>query len=69
VLLTPIAAMLAFVDPGLAKNADCAALLAQAKSDAVPTKPDDGTVPPKPTDGTVSTRPTDEKTKRTEKPH
>jgi uncharacterized protein involved in outer membrane biogenesis len=28
-LLTPIGAILAFVDPGLAKNADCAALLAQ----------------------------------------
>jgi hypothetical protein len=30
VLLTPLAATIAFVDPGLAKNADCAALLAQA---------------------------------------
>jgi hypothetical protein len=29
-LLTPIAAVLAFVDPGLAKNADCTALMAQA---------------------------------------
>jgi uncharacterized protein involved in outer membrane biogenesis len=34
-LLTPVAAMLAFVDPGLAKDADCAALLAQVKSPAV----------------------------------
>jgi uncharacterized protein involved in outer membrane biogenesis len=32
VLLTPVAAMLAFVDPGLAKDADCAALLAQART-------------------------------------
>jgi uncharacterized protein involved in outer membrane biogenesis len=32
VLLSPVAAMLAFVDPGLAKDADCAALLAQAGS-------------------------------------
>jgi AsmA family protein len=32
VLLTPVAAMLAFVDPGLAKDADCAALLAQARA-------------------------------------
>jgi uncharacterized protein involved in outer membrane biogenesis len=32
VLLTPVAAMLAFVDPGLAKDADCAGLLAQARS-------------------------------------
>ncbi|MDB6102729.1 MAG: AsmA family rane protein [Gammaproteobacteria bacterium] len=31
-LLTPVAALLAFVDPGLAKDADCAALLAQARS-------------------------------------
>jgi uncharacterized protein involved in outer membrane biogenesis len=29
-LLTPVAAVLAFIDPGLAKNADCATLLAQA---------------------------------------
>ena len=29
-VLTPIAAVLAFVDPGLAKNADCSALMAQA---------------------------------------
>jgi uncharacterized protein involved in outer membrane biogenesis len=29
-LLTPIAAILAFVDPGLAKDADCSALVAQA---------------------------------------
>jgi AsmA family protein len=33
-LLTPIAAVLAFVDPGLAKNADCSALMAQAAPDA-----------------------------------
>ncbi len=29
-LLTPVAAMLAFVDPGLAKDQDCSQLLAQA---------------------------------------
>jgi uncharacterized protein involved in outer membrane biogenesis len=33
VLLTPLAAVLAFVDPGLAKDADCAALIAEAKTD------------------------------------
>jgi uncharacterized protein involved in outer membrane biogenesis len=33
-LLTPVAAVLAFIDPGLAKNADCSALLAQATSPA-----------------------------------
>jgi hypothetical protein len=31
-LLTPIAAMLAFVDPGLAKDTDCGALLAEAET-------------------------------------
>jgi len=31
VLLTPVAAMLAFVDPGLAKDSDCGALLAEVK--------------------------------------
>jgi AsmA family protein len=31
VVLTPLAAMLAFVDPGLTKDADCAALIAAAK--------------------------------------
>ncbi|HEY6483497.1 MAG TPA: AsmA family protein [Steroidobacteraceae bacterium] len=30
IVLTPLAAMLAFVDPGLAKDADCAALLARS---------------------------------------
>ncbi|MBV8144351.1 MAG: AsmA family protein, partial [Gammaproteobacteria bacterium] len=30
-LLTPVGAILAFVDPGLAKNQDCAQLLAQAQ--------------------------------------
>jgi uncharacterized protein involved in outer membrane biogenesis len=36
VVLTPLAAVLAFVDPGLAKDADCAALLAQAKTNSTP---------------------------------
>ncbi|HEX3847840.1 MAG TPA: AsmA-like C-terminal region-containing protein, partial [Steroidobacteraceae bacterium] len=35
-ILTPLAAALAFVDPGLAKNADCAALLSSADPDAAP---------------------------------
>ena len=33
-LLTPVAAMLAFVDPGLAKDQDCSQLLAQAHAHA-----------------------------------
>ena len=32
VILTPVAAVLAFVNPGLAHDADCAALLAQAQA-------------------------------------
>jgi uncharacterized protein involved in outer membrane biogenesis len=32
VVLTPLAAVLAFVDPGLTKNADCAALIADANA-------------------------------------
>jgi len=35
VLLTPLAAVLAFVDPGLAKDADCAALMSAAKMNDV----------------------------------
>jgi len=34
--LTPLAAVLAFVDPGLAKDADCGALLAEAQKAGVP---------------------------------
>ncbi len=37
-LLTPVAAMLAFVDPGLAKDQDCSGLLAQAHA-AAPATP------------------------------
>jgi uncharacterized protein involved in outer membrane biogenesis len=31
VLLTPVAAALAFIDPGLAKDKDCAAMMAEAQ--------------------------------------
>ncbi len=37
-LLSPVAAVLAFIDPGLAKNADCSALLDEAKKSGVPLK-------------------------------
>jgi uncharacterized protein involved in outer membrane biogenesis len=37
-LLSPLAAILPFVDPGLAKDADCAALIAEAKADGAPVK-------------------------------
>jgi uncharacterized protein involved in outer membrane biogenesis len=37
-LLTPIAAALAFIDPGLAKDADCSALLNEAKGEGAPVK-------------------------------
>jgi uncharacterized protein involved in outer membrane biogenesis len=33
-LLTPFAAALAFIDPGLAKNKDCAAVMTEARADA-----------------------------------
>jgi hypothetical protein len=35
-VLSPLAAILPFVDPGLAKDADCSALLAQARSQGAP---------------------------------
>lgn len=38
VLLTPLAAILPFVDPGLAKDADCGALLADAKTKGAPVR-------------------------------
>jgi uncharacterized protein involved in outer membrane biogenesis len=37
-LATPLAAVLAFIDPGLAKDADCGALLAEAKRHGAPFK-------------------------------
>ena len=37
-VLSPFAAILAFVDPGLAKNADCAAILSDAKNQGAPVK-------------------------------
>jgi uncharacterized protein involved in outer membrane biogenesis len=36
VLATPLASVLAFIDPGLAKDADCSALLAEARSQGTP---------------------------------
>ena len=36
VLATPLAAVLAFIDPGLAKDADCGALLAEAQQQGAP---------------------------------
>jgi uncharacterized protein involved in outer membrane biogenesis len=50
-LLTPLAAVLAFVDPGLAKNADCAALLAEAQQTKTAPAPGTTTAPPKPNSG------------------
>ena len=37
-VFSPLAAILPFVDPGLAKNADCSALMADAKQTAAPVK-------------------------------
>ncbi|HEY0342806.1 MAG TPA: hypothetical protein VGC34_18530, partial [Steroidobacteraceae bacterium] len=36
VLATPLASVLAFIDPGLAKDADCSALLAEAQQQGAP---------------------------------
>jgi hypothetical protein len=36
VLATPLASVLAFIDPGLAKDADCGALLAEAERQGAP---------------------------------
>jgi hypothetical protein len=36
VLATPLASVLAFIDPGLAKDADCGALLAEAQRQGAP---------------------------------
>jgi AsmA family protein len=41
-LVTPLAAVVAFVDPGLAKDADCASLLAEAQAGGAPVKPTAG---------------------------
>ena len=38
VLLTPLAGVLPFIDPGLAKNADCASLLTEAQQKGAPVK-------------------------------
>lgn len=45
-IATPLAAALAFVDPGLAKNADCAQLLAEAKKEAARPPPPGAPKPP-----------------------
>jgi len=52
VLATPLASVLAFIDPGLAKDADCSSLLAEAQSQGAPqvkeeAKDDPNKQPPK----------------------
>jgi hypothetical protein len=37
-VLTPLAAILPFVDPGLAKDANCSGLMAQGKAEGAPVK-------------------------------
>ena len=39
VVATPLAAIIPFIDPGLAKNADCAGLLSEAEQKGAPVKP------------------------------
>ena len=41
VLATPLASVLAFIDPGLAKDADCSALLAEGERQGAPPPPKD----------------------------
>ena len=41
VLATPLASVLAFIDPGLAKDADCSSLLAEAQSQGTPQTKED----------------------------
>jgi hypothetical protein len=36
VLATPIASVIAFIDPGLAKDADCGGLIAEAEREGAP---------------------------------
>ena len=51
-LLTPAAAALALIDPGLAKNKDCSAVMAEAHQDAADQAPPPGNAPvPVPTSG------------------
>jgi AsmA family protein len=47
-LLTPFAAALAFIDPGLAKNKDCSAVIAEARADANDQTPPSEQAPPNP---------------------
>jgi uncharacterized protein involved in outer membrane biogenesis len=41
VVATPLASILAFIDPGLAKDADCSSLLAEAQGQGIPPTKDD----------------------------
>ena len=45
-LLTPFAAALAFIDPGLAKNKDCSAVMAEVQADASDQTPPPAQTPP-----------------------
>ena len=52
-LLTPAAAALALIDPGLAKNKDCSAVMAEAHQDAADQEPPSGNAPPAAPPGTT----------------
>lgn len=52
-ILTPLAAVIAFVDPGLAKDQNCAALLAEADSKGPPAPQSDLPSPNRPSSKTV----------------
>jgi uncharacterized protein involved in outer membrane biogenesis len=53
VVATPIASILAFIDPGLAKDADCSSLLAEAQSQGAPQTKEDANKQGPPKDGPI----------------
>jgi uncharacterized protein involved in outer membrane biogenesis len=53
VLATPLASVLAFIDPGLAKDADCSSLLAEARGQGTPQTQDEANKQPPPKDAPI----------------
>jgi AsmA family protein len=48
VLATPLAAVIAFIDPGLAKDADCSQLIAEAERQGAPARQQNAQTPKSP---------------------
>ncbi len=53
VVATPLASVLAFIDPGLAKDADCSSLLAEARGQGTPQSQDEANKQPPPKDAPI----------------